>query len=129
MSASSGVVRKIGDEGIASATVEVVPSSQFQVKSDLTTPIQVRDLEGKPFAATEIEITCMSGARYARHVFPLDRSRVIIRTAQGTIAPLDIEAFAIATVLAIGRALAQEDLIPAKAFQGASGSWEALSDD
>lgn len=129
MPACSGKVRKIGGEGIASATVEVVPSSMFQVKCDLTFPIQVQDLDGQPFAATEIEVTCMSGASYARHVFPLDSSRVIIRTANGTIERLDIEAFAIATVLAIGRALARESLIPAKAFQGAFGSWEILSDD
>jgi len=129
MSTAYGKIRKVGGVGWATAMVEVVPSSTFQVKCDLLAPVQVQDLEGHPFPAQEIEITCMTGATYARHVVPLSRSRVILRAAQGTVAPRDIQAFAIATTLAIARALAAEDSIPAQVFQGDFASWQACPDD
>lgn len=121
----SATVCKINGTGVASVTVELLPSDELEIRCNLTSPVQVDVTEGKPFESVEIEVICMSGARYARNVFHMSKSRIVIRAAKGAVAPLDIQAFAIATVLAIGRALGKEDLIPAKALEGTSGSWKS----
>jgi len=87
----------------------------------------VEALDDGVIAPEGIQIACMSGARYARHLFPLAESTILIRSATGRIAQRDFEAFSIATAVAIGRALGLESLIPATAFQGVCGSWNSRS--
>ena len=130
MATSSGKVCKVGGNGQVSVTVEVVAGGGFSAVCELTPPVDVHDLEGKPFEASGIEVMCKSGARFARHFFPPWDARVVFRAASGCVSELDIgEALGVATVLAIGRALGRENSIPAKAFEGAFGSWKACRDN
>ena len=60
-------------------------------------------------------------------LFVLARSRIVIRIAKGKIARSDLDGFAIATTLAIGRRLRGERLIQETALLGESGSWEGAA--
>lgn len=120
-----GTVRKADGDGIATVFVEILPSDRFRVRCDQSATIEVHDLEGKPLSQSDVHIMCMSGARYARHLFPLNTSQIVIRRTAGTVLPEDLHAFGIATVLAIGCALASENSIPAGCFHGTLGHWKA----
>jgi len=118
----SATIRKSDGVGEASVTVEILPHSEFHMKFDPLLPTEVFTPDG---GAIEAEPMCLSGARYARHILPLSKSRVVIRGAKGIIGrPLDYDALCIATILAIGVALEQEDLIPKQTFEGYGGLWE-----
>jgi len=119
----SAEIERADREEFASVSVEVVPSGAFRIKCGLEAPIEVEAVDGIVDPAG-IEIACMSGARYARHVLPLAESTVIIRGAKGRVAVSSFEAFSIATVLAIGRALGRGGEVPAAVLHGARGSWQ-----
>ncbi|HEX4147202.1 MAG TPA: hypothetical protein VHY91_27140 [Pirellulales bacterium] len=121
----SAGIEPVGGDEFASVSVEVVPSDTFHIKCGLEAPIEVEAVDGTVNPAG-IEIACMSGARYARHVLPLAESTVVIRGAVGRIALANSEGFSIATVLAIGRALGRENQLPAAVFQGAAASWRPV---
>ena len=124
MSLFTAGVRKINGEGEVSVTIEVVRGSEFHMKYEPLSPSGVRSTDGH---VIEPGPMCLSGARYARRIFPLDQSTVLIRGATGTIGAQDGQSLAFATVLAIGRALGMEDSIPERAFEGATGKWEPYS--
>jgi hypothetical protein len=108
--------------------VEVVPGGGFRAKCDMMTPVDIRNLAGTTLEAPGIEVACMSAARYARHLFPPWDAWVVIREVSGRCASVSdaADGLAVATVLAIGRALGREGAIPVEAFRGVTCSWEPL---
>jgi hypothetical protein len=120
-------IERFEGKAVASVWVEISRGAGFRVACDPSSSFQVEVLDGV-IAPEGIQVACMSGARYARHLFPLAESTILIRGAVGRIAQCDFEAFSIATVVAIGRALGLESRIPGTAFQGVFGSWNARSE-
>jgi hypothetical protein len=117
---------RLDGKAVASVSVVISRGEGFKVACDPSASFQAEVLDGL-IAPEGIQVACMSGARYARHLFPLAESTILIKGAAGRIAQCDFEAFSMATVVAIGRALGLENGIPVTAFQGVCGSWKARS--
>ena len=124
MSSYSATIRKIKGIGEVSVTVELLPHTEFHMRFDPSSPTEVTTPDGN---AIEAGPMCLSGARYARHLFPLNNSRIMIKAAKGTLESQDDnDALCIVTILAIGKALQKEELIPEQTFIGHGGSWEKV---
>ena len=112
MSLYSAKVCKMTGRGNAAVVVDVRRCRGIHAAWQLLAPPQVTALSGEHVSATEIETICRSGIDRACQLLDVTDSKFIILAAKGRIASLaDLDGFALATMVAVGRALGREDSI------------------
>lgn len=114
-------ISKVNAQGNVFVCLDILPAEFFQMNCK---PLMQSKMIITDGTVVDPEAMCISGVRYAKNIFPLSNSLIVILTVTGIVESQNLDAISIATVLAIGDALGREDLIPKTIFSGYNGCWE-----
>jgi hypothetical protein len=107
----SASVHKRDSHSWTKVSLEVRASNEFKAYWHPNATVALETLGSIEIPIQDVEITCLSAARYARSIVPLDNCHIVFHLASGVISSDELDGFSVATLLACVIALGCNNLI------------------